>query len=85
MPHGKHGIYPVGLYVERADKTSRLLDVKHFFYSVVEDVGTPLETQWPGFDGERVLSVSNAGAFRQKGLFNFWCWTLSFRGPFDFV
>lgn len=65
MSHGPAWHFArLGRAIERADKTSRILDVKYFFLlPSLEDVGTPLdEIQWSAVLG----SASALEAYRQK-------------------
>ncbi len=54
----------LGQYMERADKTSRILDVKyHFLLPSVDDVGSPLDfLHWVAL----LKSVSSFNAYRKK-------------------
>ena len=58
-----YGFYRLGLFVERADMTARILDVKyHILLPSVEKVGTPLDFyQW----GALLKSLSGFEAFRR--------------------
>ena len=65
MPHGKGWHFArLGRVLERADKTSRILDVKYFILlPSLSDVGTPLdEIQWTAVLG----SASALEAYRQQ-------------------
>ena len=65
MSHGEGWHFArLGRYVERADKTSRILDVKYFhLLPTPEDVGTPLDdVQWSAV----LRSVSGFEMFRKR-------------------
>jgi len=65
MSHGEGWHFArLGRYLERADKTSRILDVKYFFLlPKVEDVNTPLDDmQWSSV----LRSVSGFEMFRKR-------------------
>ncbi len=65
MSHGKGWHFArLGRYLERADKTSRILDVKYFLLlPKVDDVGTPLDDlQWSAV----LRSVSGFEMYRKR-------------------
>lgn len=65
MSHGEGWHFArLGRYIERADKTSRILDVKYFLLlPSVEDIGTPLDDlQWSAV----LRSVSGFEMYRKR-------------------
>ena len=76
----------LGTLLERADKTTRILDVKYFILlPSVSDVGTPYDdVQWSAVLNPSAASrctASGTGASRPNASWSSCCWTTSSRAP----